>query len=80
MVNAPKLQDLQEPGASDRTGDRYCGIHAGLTGEMICADFLAGAHIENGNPKILLFSMLRLFRFLPAAQRQEFLQHVAEAA
>ena len=35
---------------------------------------LAGAHIENGNPKILLFSMLRLSRFLPAAHRQEFLQ------
>ena len=48
--------------------------------EMICADFLAGAHIENGDPKILLFSMLRLFRFLPAAQKQEFLQQVAEAA
>jgi hypothetical protein len=30
---------------------------------MIGADFLAGAHIENGDPKILLFSMLRLFRF-----------------
>jgi len=48
--------------------------------EMICADFLAGAHPENGNPKILLFSMLRLFRFLPAALRQEFLQQVTEAA
>jgi len=48
--------------------------------EMICADFLAGAHIENGNPKILLLSMLRLFRFLPAAQRQEFLQRITEAA
>ena len=48
--------------------------------EMICADFLAGAHLENGDPKILLFSMLRLFRFLPAAQKQEFLQQVAEAA
>ena len=48
--------------------------------EMICADFLAGAHLENGNPKILLFSMLRLFRFLPTAQKQEFLQQVTEAA
>jgi len=46
--------------------------------EMICADFLAGAHIENGNPKILLFSMLRLFRFLPAAQKQEFLTTSSE--
>ena len=48
--------------------------------EMICADFLAGAHLENGNPEILLFSMLRLFRFLPAAQREQFLQQVTEAA
>jgi len=48
--------------------------------EMICADFLAGAHLENGDPKILLFSMLRLFRFLPAAQKQEFLRQVTEAA
>ena len=48
--------------------------------EMICADFLAGAHLENSNPKILLFSMLRLFRFLPTAQQQEFLQQVTEAA
>jgi hypothetical protein len=48
--------------------------------EMICADFLAGAHLENGDPKILLFSMLRLFRFLPAAQKREFLQQVSEAA
>jgi len=48
--------------------------------EMICADFLAGAHLENGEPRILLFSMLRLFRFLPAAQKQEFLQQVTEAA
>jgi hypothetical protein len=35
---------------------------------MICADFLAGAHLENGNPKVLLFSMLRLFRLPPAAE------------
>jgi len=48
--------------------------------EMICADFLAGAQVENGNSKILLFSMLRLFRFLPSAQKQEFLQQVTEAA
>jgi len=48
--------------------------------EMICADFLAGAHIENGDPKILLFSMLRLFRFLPAAEKQQFLSEVTKAA
>src|SRR6516162_6850147 len=29
--------------------------------ETICADFLAGAHVENGNPNVLLHSMLPLF-------------------
>jgi len=48
--------------------------------EMICADFLAGAHLESGNPKVLLFSLLRLFGFLPAIQKQEFLGRVTEAA
>ena len=48
--------------------------------EMICADFLAGAHLEGGNPKILLLSMVRLFRLLPTTLRQEFLQQVTEAA
>jgi hypothetical protein len=48
--------------------------------EMICADFLAGAHIENGDPKILLFSMLRLFRFLPPPEKQQFLSEVIKAA
>ena len=48
--------------------------------EMICADFLAGAHLEGESPRTLLISTLRLFRFLPAAQKQEFLQQVAEAA
>ncbi|MFI5107513.1 MAG: hypothetical protein ACHP78_01565 [Terriglobales bacterium] len=48
--------------------------------EMICADFLAGAHLEGENPKILLLSMMRLFRLLPATLRQEFLQQVSEAA
>jgi hypothetical protein len=48
--------------------------------EMICADFLAGAQLENGNAKVLLFSTLRLFRFLPAAEKQEFLNQIIEAA
>ena len=48
--------------------------------EMICADFLAGVQVEQGNPRILLFSMLRLFRFLPAVEKQEFLREVSPAA
>src|SRR5207302_4329204 len=33
--------------------------------EMICADFLAGANLENGDPEGLLRSGCRLFQFLP---------------
>src|SRR5579864_7650924 len=40
--------------------------------EMICADFLAGANLDNGNPETLLFSMTRFFKFLPGEQRQAF--------
>ena len=45
--------------------------------EMICADFLAGAHLDNGDPKVLLSSMWHLFKFLPGEYRQAFLEHVA---
>jgi hypothetical protein len=30
--------------------------------EMICADFLAGANLDNGNPELLLQSITRFFR------------------
>ena len=33
--------------------------------EMICADFLAGAHLDNGNPQILLHSISCYYKFLP---------------
>ena len=48
--------------------------------EMICADFLAGAHLEDPDPRVLLSSALRLFHFLPGKQKQEFLRHAREAA
>jgi len=48
--------------------------------EMICADFLAGANLENGNPEVLLHSISRMFTFLPSAERQAFLEHAAEKA
>ena len=44
--------------------------------EMICADFLGGVNLENGNPKALLFSISRLFEFLPGQQRKEFLERI----
>ena len=40
--------------------------------EMICADFLGGANLENANPKALLFALSRLFKFLPAEYKEEF--------
>jgi hypothetical protein len=48
--------------------------------EMICADFLAGANLENENPEILLQSALRFFKFLPGEERRTFLHHVTEKA
>jgi hypothetical protein len=44
--------------------------------EMICADFLAGANLDNGNPQILLQSLRQYFEFLPHDQKQTFLGHV----
>jgi hypothetical protein len=38
--------------------------------EMICADFLAGAHLDHDDPKVLLYSINRLLKYLPAEQRQ----------
>jgi hypothetical protein len=48
--------------------------------EMICADFLAGANLDNGNPEILLSSMIRCFEFLPEKQRQQFLCRLDQKA
>jgi len=48
--------------------------------EMICADFLAGANLENEDPTVLLQSMSRFFKFLPGDQRQAFLHEVTEKA
>jgi hypothetical protein len=48
--------------------------------EMICADFLAGASLDNGNPAMLLHSISSFFDFLPREQRQAFVAYVAEKA
>jgi len=47
---------------------------------MICADFLAGADLDNGDQEMLLFSMRRFFKFLPGEQRQAFLGGLSENA
>ena len=46
--------------------------------EMICADFLAGASLDNEDPSLLLQSMSRFFKFLPGEQRQAFINEVTE--
>jgi hypothetical protein len=46
--------------------------------EMICADFLAGASLESGNPETLLQSISRFFKFLPEQERQAFLEQLSE--
>jgi hypothetical protein len=48
--------------------------------EMICADFLAGANLENGNSKSLLLALSRLFSLLPQPQRAEFIEEVRKAS
>ena len=48
--------------------------------EMICADFLAEANMDNGDLGTLLFPMTRFFRFLPENQRQVFLENLGEKA
>jgi hypothetical protein len=44
--------------------------------EMICADFLAGANLDSGDPATLLFSMAKFFRFLPQDLQESFLKTV----
>jgi hypothetical protein len=44
--------------------------------EMICADFLAGANLENGNSNLLLLSMTRLYHLLSSEGRQQFLGQI----
>jgi len=45
---------------------------------MICADFLAGANLDHGDPEMLLFS--RFFKFLPEEQQQKFLSCLDQKA
>jgi hypothetical protein len=47
--------------------------------EMICADFLAGANVQDGNSEALLLAMRRLLAMLLPEQRQQFLEQVEAA-
>jgi hypothetical protein len=48
--------------------------------DMICADFLAGVHLDNSNPEILLNSISRYYKFLPGEQQKIFLENLCQKA
>ena len=48
--------------------------------EMICADFLAGANLENGDASALLLALDRLFTLLPSPQREQFLSNLQKVS
>ena len=48
--------------------------------EMICADFLAGANLQEATPEVLLASVSRLYGFLPRAEKQRFLEQTRKAS
>jgi hypothetical protein len=48
--------------------------------EMICADFLAGAHLEGESPDALLHSIYRYYRLMPLAQQGAFLAEITRSA
>jgi hypothetical protein len=41
---------------------------------MICADFLAGANFQEGNPDALVLAVRRLRDMLPTGQKEQVLQ------
>src|ERR1051325_587108 len=48
--------------------------------EMICADFLAGASLEDADQSMLMNSLSRLIKFLHGEQRQQFFSQKAREA
>ena len=48
--------------------------------EMICADVLAGANLENGDARALLLALDRLSKLLPDPQKEQFLAMLQQAS
>jgi len=46
--------------------------------EMICADFLAGAHASGGDPAVLCEAILRSYQLMPDQQRLRFLKEIQQ--
>jgi len=72
----PVIEQTLETAARMLGSDRSRGYCL----EMICADFLAGANLDNGDPETLLFSMTRFSRFLSEQQKQVFLEQLVPGA
>jgi len=72
----PVIEQAVETAARMLGSDRSRGYCL----EMICADFLAGANLDNQNPETLLFSMTRFFKFLSEPQKRAFLQEILPKA
>ena len=72
----PVIEQALETAARMLGSDRSRGYCL----EMICADFLAGANLENGNPDVLLMSLERSFNFLPPPQQQRFVDKLRRSA
>jgi hypothetical protein len=70
----PVLEQASETAALMLGSDKSRGYCL----EMICADFLAGAHLQDANSKSLLMSLRTLYQSMPDSQRLEFLQQVKE--
>jgi hypothetical protein len=77
-VRTDLLQNLQESDSgveqAIETASLMLGIDKslGYCLEMMCADFLAGANLDHGEPRQLLRSALHFFNFLPPEQQREF--------
>ena len=46
--------------------------------EMICADFLAGARLEDNSSESALLALGRLYALLPDQQKEVFIRHIQE--
>jgi hypothetical protein len=65
----PVVEQAIETAALMLGTDKSCGYCL----ELICADFLAGATLDGGDPELLLQSQRRFFRFLGREQQERFI-------
>ena len=72
----PVIEQAPETAARMLGSDRSRGYCL----EMICADYLAGANLENGNMDVLVMSLRRFFGFLPAPRQRGFVQEIRRSA